>query len=101
MLDERTLPRLGGVSYHLAGPSHSVSWVLSGSAISSGPCVSPGELISDCNPPPEDVNHPGSQEDLVNNWELANSLVGDAVSGAEITTFQLWLLPTCLSASGG
>ena len=31
-----------------------------------------------------DVNHPGSQEDLVSNWEPAHSLVEDAISGAEI-----------------
>ena len=38
-----------------------------------------------------DVNHPGSQENLVSNWEPARSLVEDAVSGAEIALFQLWL----------
>ena len=32
------------------------------------------------------VNHPGSQEDLVSNWEPAHSLVEDAVSGAEIAS---------------
>ena len=31
-----------------------------------------------------DANHPGSQEDVVSNWETAHSLVGDAVFGAEI-----------------
>ena len=31
-----------------------------------------------------DVNCPGSQEDLVSNWEPAHNLVEDAVSGAEI-----------------
>ena len=31
-----------------------------------------------------DVSHPGSQEDLVSNWEPAHSLVEDAISGAEI-----------------
>ena len=31
-----------------------------------------------------DVNHPGSQKDLVSNWESAYSLVEDAVSGAEV-----------------
>ena len=31
-----------------------------------------------------DVNCPGSQEDLVNNWEPAHSFVEDASSGAEI-----------------
>ena len=31
-----------------------------------------------------DVNRPGSQEDLVSNWEPAHSLVEDAISRAEI-----------------
>ena len=31
-----------------------------------------------------DVNLPGSQEDVVSNWQSAHSLVDDAVSGAEI-----------------
>ena len=31
-----------------------------------------------------DVDHPGSQEDVVNNWEPVHSLLEDAVSGAEI-----------------
>ena len=48
-----------------------------------------------------DVNHPGSQEDLVSIWEAARSLVEDATSGAEIAPFQLWLSPACLPASGG
>ena len=30
-----------------------------------------------------DVNHPGSQEDMVSSWEPAHSLVEDGVSGAE------------------
>ena len=42
-----------------------------------------------------DVNHPGSQEDLVSNWEPARSLVEDATSGAEIAPFRLWLAPAC------
>ena len=49
---------------------------------------------------PADVNHPGSQEDLVSNWKPAHNLVEDAVSGAEIAPFQLWLLPTFIPASG-
>ena len=48
-----------------------------------------------------DVNHPGSQEDLVNNGKPALSLVEDAISGAEIAAFQLWLLSACFPASGG
>ena len=47
-----------------------------------------------------DVNCLGSQEDLVNNWELAHSLVEDAIFGAEIATSWLCLSPACLSASG-
>ena len=31
-----------------------------------------------------DVNHLGSQEDEVSNWEPAHSLVEDVISGAEI-----------------
>ena len=46
-----------------------------------------------------DVSHLGSHEDLVSNLELARSLVEDAVSGAEIDAFRLWLLPACLPAS--
>ena len=46
-------PQLGATSYHLPSPSPSISWVHSGRAISGVPCVSSGELISDCNPPGE------------------------------------------------
>ena len=47
MLDERTLPA-GQCILSSPGPSRSVSWLRSRSAISSVPCVSSGELISDC-----------------------------------------------------
>ena len=47
-----------------------------------------------------DVNHPGSQEDLVSNWGSAHSLVEDAISGAYIALLPLALavvyLPLCL-----
>ena len=43
-----------------------------------------------------DVNRPGSQEDLVSNWEPAHSLVEDAISGAEIAPCLLALAVTCL-----
>ena len=48
-----------------------------------------------------DVNLPGSQGGMVSNWQLAHSLVDDAVSGAKIaaTPFLLALaisqLPLC------
>ena len=48
------------------------------------------------------VNHPGSQEDLVSNWEPAHSLVEEAISGLRLPlVFQLWLSPAFLSAYGG
>ena len=63
-------------------------------------CVSSGELNSGCNPP-EDVNHPGSQEDLVRHWEPAHSLVEDAVSGAEIAPrLPVLAVTACLSGRG-
>ena len=47
-----------------------------------------------------DINHLGSQEDLVSNWEPACSLVEDTVSEAEIPPRLLALavtrLPLCL-----
>ena len=47
-----------------------------------------------------DVNHPGSREDLVSNWEPAHSLVEEPSLGPRLPfAFWLWLLPTCLSAS--
>ena len=51
------------------------------------------------------INHPGSQEDLVSNWEPANSLVEDAVSELRLPlVFWLWLfvcLPLCLRRGEG
>ena len=46
-------------------------------------CVSSRELISGSTLL-ADVSHPGSQEDVVSNWQPAHSLVEDVVSGAEI-----------------
>ena len=46
------------------------------------------------------VIRPGSQEDLVGNWEPAHSLVEDAISGAEIApclpALAVACLPLCL-----
>ena len=82
-------------SYHLPGPSRLVSWVHSKSTVSDVPYVSSLELISGCNPL-EDLNRPGSQEDLFSNWEPAPSSVEDAVSGAEIAPHLLALAVACL-----
>ena len=63
-------------------------------------CVSP---LGSWSPPVTlltDVNRPGSQEDMVRNWEPAHSLVEDAVSGAKIAPCLLALAvarrPPCL-----
>jgi len=53
-----------------------------------------------------DVNHPGSQEDVVSSWESAHSFVEDAISGAEIVSAPCLLalaitsLPLCLWVRG-
>ena len=92
------LSQLGGVSYHLPGPSPLVSWVCRESAVSGVLCVSSGELISATLL--ADVTHPGLQEDLVSNWEPACSLVEDAVSGAEFAPCLPALAVTCLPPAG-
>ena len=86
---------MGSASYHLPGPSHSVSRVRGGSAISGVLCVSSGELISGATLL-VDVSRPGSQEDLVSNWETAHRLMEDAMSGAEIAPCLLALAVVCL-----
>ena len=52
-----------------------------------------------------DVNCPGSQEDLVSDWEPDCSLVGDAISGAKFAHFLPALvgtrLPPCLQQGMG
>ena len=91
------------VAYHLLCPRCLVSWVCSGSAVSGVLCVSSREMISVTFM--EDVNHPGSQEDLVRNWEPAHSLVEDAISGAKIDprlpALSVTHLPLCLWPRGG
>ena len=62
---------------HLLSPGYLVFQVHHESTVSGVLCVSSGELISGCDPP-GDVNHLESQEDMVNNWEPAYSLVEDA-----------------------
>ena len=44
-----------------------------------------------------DVNRPGSQEDLVSNWEPACSLVEDAISGAKFAPCLPALAVACLT----
>ena len=83
------------------GPGNLVSWVCWNGTVPGFPSVSSGELISGCNTL-VDVICPGSQEDVVINWQLSHSLVEDVVSGAMIVAAS-WLLalavthlPLCL-----
>ena len=65
---------------HLPGPSRSISLVCCEGTFQGVPWASSGELISGCDIP----GHPGSQEDMISNWQPAYSLVEDAVSGTEV-----------------
>ena len=97
-------PRWSVHLHHLPGPGRLVSWVHHKSAISGVPYVSSGELISGCNPSGR-CQCPGSQEDLVSNWEPAHNLVEDAISRAEIApclpTLAITHLPLCLQRGNG
>ena len=68
-----------------------VFWVHSGTQ-SQVCCVSPLGSWSLAATLLADVNCPGSQEDLVSNWESAYSLVENAISGAEFTLCLLALV---------
>ena len=46
-----TLSQVGGASYHLPHPSHSLFWVYNMCAFSGVLCFFSGELISGCDPP--------------------------------------------------
>ena len=52
-----------------------------------------------------DINHPGSQEDLVSNWEPAWSLIEDAISWAKfapcLPALAVTSLPPCLQLGMG
>ena len=95
VLGKCTLP-LGGTYYHLPSPSPSASWVCRVSPLGSWSLTA--TLMAD-------VNHPGSQQDLVSNWELAHRLVEDAVSGAKIApclpALTVSRLPLCSSGGRG
>ena len=82
VLSKHTLPG-GWCVLSPPSPSPSVSWVCHESATSGVPCVSSGELISDCDPPGRGQPSRISGR-LVSNWEPASSLVEDAISGAKI-----------------
>ena len=52
----------------------------------------------------EDVNNPGSQEDVTSNWKPAQFDGGCLSLGLRLEqplAFQLWLWPACFSTSGG
>ena len=100
VLGERALPRWGGACYHLPGPSHLVSCVRSGSAISGVPCLlwgadlwlRPSWWMSTVHDPRKTWLATGG---LLTVWWRMPSL------GQRLPlSLQLWLLPACLSASG-
>ena len=90
-----TLSQLGGESYHLPVPAPGFP-ECTARAPSQMCCVSPLGSWSLAATLLVDVNHPGSQEDLVSNWGPAHSLVEDAVSGAEIAPCLMALAVACL-----
>ena len=77
------------------GLSSSANQVLGKRTLPRGPCIL------------EDVNSPGSQEDVVSSWEPAHNLMEDAFSGAEILatpclpTLAVTIKPLCLWAGRG
>ena len=52
-----------------------------------------------------DINHPGSQEDLVSNWEPTHNLVEDAIPGVDIApclpALAVACMPLCLQQGSG
>ena len=68
-------PRWAVHLIHPPGPRHSVSWVYH---------VSPLGSWSQAVTVLAYVNHPGSQEDVISNWQPAYGVVEDAVPGSEI-----------------
>ena len=77
------------------GLGSSANKVLGKRTVPGGPCIL------------EDVNSPGSQEDVVSSWEPAHNLMEDALSGAEILatpclpTRDVAIKPLCLRAARG
>ena len=86
---------------HLPSPGCSVSRCAT-RAPSQVCCVSPLGSWSQATPLLADVNCPGSQEDMVSNWEPAHSLVGDdGLWGWDcpLPSGSVCHVPACLSAS--
>ena len=90
-----SLCRLGMHFVPFPGLSSSANQVLGKRTLPRGPCIL------------EDVNSPGSQEDVVSSWEPAHNLMEDAFSGAEILatpclpTLAVTIKPLCLWAGRG
>ena len=91
-LGECTLPRWGGASHPLPGPAALFPGCAAGATTQVcrvsplGSCSLAGTLLVD-------VNRPGSQEDLVRNWEPVCSLASETASSTNLS-------PACLPASG-
>ena len=94
MLGECTLP--GWAARLIASPSQPLAFGCAAGALSQVCRVSPLGSRSLAATLLVDVNHPGSQEDLVSNWEPARGLVEDAVSGAKFSPYLPALAVACL-----
>ena len=83
---------------HLPSLAAQFPWVRCENTVSGVSCVSSRELIQAA-AFLADVNRPGSQEDVVSNWEPAHSLVEDAGPGVEIAAAPCLLSGCCPPAS--
>ena len=101
VLDECTVPR--GPCVLITSPVLAAQYPgCAARALSQVCCMSPLESWSQAVTLLVDVNHPGSQEDVVSSWEPAHSLGEDDLSGAEIVAapclpaLAVTSLPLCL-----
>ena len=95
VLGKCTLPRWGSAYYHLPCPSHLVSWVRRGSAISGVPRVSSGELISGCDP---SGGWMSTVQDPRKTWLATDNLIAvwqrmPSLGPSFPLPFRLWLSP--------
>ena len=78
--------QVGSACYHFPSPSHSVSWVAAGAPVSGVPCISSGELISDCDPPGR-CQPSGIPRSLGEQLEACFHFSSGCHSGAKIAPF--------------
>ena len=99
MLGEHTVP--GGPCVLITSPVPA-TWFpgCATRALSHMYCMSPLESRSQAETLLVDINHSGSQENVISSWEPAHSLVEDAFDGVEIVAAPCLPALACFSASG-